>query len=42
MCSNIYNYIVSLLSKKQPQPFNKEFRSGYKRAWIDNIKDYTP
>lgn len=42
MCSNIYNYIVSLLSKKHSHSFNKEFKRGYKNAWIDNIKDYTP
>ena len=42
MFNNIYNYIVSSLSKKPSHPFNKEFRKGYKNAWIDNIKDYTP
>lgn len=38
----MYNYIVSFLSKKNSIPFNKEFRSGYKNAWINNIKNYTP
>ena len=43
----MYNYIISFFSKnnsspKHPSPFNKEFRKGYKNAWIDNIKDYTP
>ena len=42
MHNSIYNYIVSLLSKKHSYPFGKEFRRGYKNAWIDNIKDYTP
>ena len=42
MCNKIYNYIVSLLSKKDSHPFNKEFRRGYKNGWIDNIKDYVP
>lgn len=44
MYSKTYNYIVSLFSKKHSYsyPFNKEFRRGYKNAWIDNIKDYTP
>lgn len=37
----MYNYIVSFLSKKH-SPFNKEFRTGYKKSWIDEIKDYTP
>ena len=39
---NMYNYILSFFSKKHSYPFNKEFRMGYKNAWIDNIKDYTP
>ena len=38
----MYNYILSFFSKKRPYPFNNEFRKGYKNAWIDNIKDYTP
>jgi hypothetical protein len=38
----MYNYILSFFSKKQPCHFNKEFRKGYKNAWIDNIRDYTP
>ena len=42
MCNKMYNYIVSLLSKKHSYPFNKDFRKGYKSAWIDSIKDYTP
>jgi hypothetical protein len=42
MYNKVYNYIVSFLSKKQPYSFNEEFRKGYKNAWIDNIKDYTP
>jgi hypothetical protein len=38
----MYNYLLSFFSKKQPCPFNKEFRKGYKNAWIDSIKEYTP
>ena len=42
----MYNYILSLVSvsRKHPPPytFNNNFKNGYKRAWIDNIKDYTP
>ncbi len=38
----MYNYILSFFSKNRPYPFNKEFRRGYKNAWINNIKDYTP
>ena len=38
----MYSYIVYLLSKKHSCQFGKEFRRGYKSAWINNIKDYTP
>ena len=38
----MYTYILYFFSKKHEYPFNKEFRKGYKNAWIDNIKDYTP
>ena len=38
----MYNYIVSFLSKKRSSQFSTEFRRGYKNAWINNIKDYTP
>jgi hypothetical protein len=41
-----YNYIISFLSKKYSRsklyPFSENFRKGYKNAWINNIKDYTP
>jgi len=42
MYNKVYNYIVSFFIEKYPYPFNEEFRKGYKNAWIDNIKDYTP
>lgn len=42
----MYNYLLSLLSKKYSYPSRKVFREeyikGYKNAWINNIKDYTP
>lgn len=38
----MFNYIVFLLSKKNSYPFSDEYRKGYKKAWINNIKDYTP
>ena len=38
----MYNYIISFLSKKPSSPFTKEYRRGYRNAWINNIKDYTP
>ena len=40
----MYNYILSFFQIKfqHPYPFNKEFRKGYKNAWIDKIKEYKP
>ena len=43
----MYKYIVSFFnfkhsSIKPSSHFNSEFRRGYKNAWINNIKDYTP
>ena len=38
----MYRCIVSFFSNKKSSQFNKEFRRGYKNAWINNIKDYTP
>lgn len=42
----MFNYIISLMSKrkhhKNTYPFNEDFRKGYRNAWINNIKDYTP
>ncbi len=38
----MYKYIISFLSKKQPSQFSKEYKRGYKNAWIDNIKNYSP
>ena len=45
----MYNYIMSFLSKKcstcsesYPYPFGKDFRRGYKNAWINNLRDYKP
>jgi len=40
--TKMYNYIVSFFSRKSPHQFNKEYKKGYKNAWINNIKDYTP
>lgn len=38
----MYSFIVFFLSKKPSHQFSKEFKRGYKNAWINNIKDYTP
>ena len=40
--NNMFNYIFSFFSKKESYPFSKEFRRGYKNAWIDEIKNYRP
>lgn len=37
-----YLYYLLLPKTKPSYPFNKEYRRGYKNAWIDNIKDYNP
>ena len=39
----MFDYIISFLRpKKTLYHFNNEFRKGYKNAWIDNIKNYSP
>ena len=45
----MYSYIISFFNVKPSffnstpsNHFNSEFRRGYKNAWINNIKDYTP
>lgn len=40
----MYNYIMYWLSKKNSSSnsFSKEFRRGYRNAWINNITDYKP
>ncbi len=39
----MYNYIMSFFDNKSySKPFSKDFRRGYKNAWINNIADYKP
>ncbi len=43
----MYNYIMSLFDNKKSHPFSshpfsKDFRKGYKNAWISNISNYKP
>ncbi len=40
----MYNYIVSILSNNTSYkyPFNKEFRRGYVKSWVSDIKSYKP
>ncbi len=40
----MYNYIVSFFSNTSlpRHPFNKEYKKGYVKCWINNIKDYKP
>ena len=28
--------------KKREYPFNKDYRNGYRNAWINNLKNYKP
>jgi hypothetical protein len=36
------SFIAFIKPKKTLYHFNTKFRTGYKNAWINNIKDYTP
>ena len=37
------NYIIKFLkTNKTSIVFNKEYRAGYNKAWINNIRDYSP
>ncbi len=42
----MFSFLMCFFDKKHSynnsQPFNKDFRKGYKNAWINNIKDYIP
>ena len=40
----MFEFLLSFFSKNSsyPYPSRKDYRIAYKRAWIDNIKDYTP
>lgn len=39
----MYNYFIKLFStKKKNIVFNSEYRQGYNKLWINNIKNYTP
>lgn len=37
------NYIMKFLrNNKNPVVLNKEYRAGYNKLWINNIRDYKP
>ena len=39
----MFRYIIEFLqSNRTPKVFNKAYRDGYTRQWIDNIRDYRP
>jgi hypothetical protein len=40
----MYKYFIKLFSgeKKKNIIFTKEYRQGYNKLWINNIKNYTP
>lgn len=39
----MFKSFTSLFKVNKPSYiYSKEFKSGYKKLWIDNIRDYTP
>ena len=36
------NFIKFCKSNNKIILFNKEYRNGYKKCWIDNLRDYKP
>jgi hypothetical protein len=39
---SLFSKKKSLVESSYQSQFGKNYRRGYKNAWIDNIKDYTP
>jgi hypothetical protein len=40
---SITSYIVKFFTKnKNPQVFSKDYRDGYNKLWINNLRDYKP
>jgi hypothetical protein len=40
----MYSYFIKLFNIKGKKRiiFNEEYRNGYNKLWINNIKDYSP
>jgi hypothetical protein len=39
----MFNFLVKFLSKnKNTNVYSKEYREGYNKLWINNIRDYSP
>ena len=36
----MFNFIRFFTSNNKVVLFNKEYRNGYKKSWIDNLRDY--
>ena len=36
------NFIKFCKSNNKQVLFNKEYRNGYKKMWINNLRDYKP
>lgn len=35
-------YKINKINKTKEYPFNKKYRNGYKKLWINNLNDYYP
>ena len=40
MFNFIFNFFT--VNEKDKKIFSKEYRSGYNKLWIDNLRDYKP
>jgi len=39
----MFSFIINFFSiKKDKTVFSKQYRTGYNKLWINNIKDYKP
>lgn len=38
----MFEFKFSFFNQKNLYPFDKRFRNGYAKSWINDIKNYTP
>ena len=39
----MFKFIANFLrTNREPKVFNKSYRDGYNKLWINNIRDYQP
>ena len=40
----MFNFIINFFTtnKKDKTVFNKQYRNGYNKLWINNLRDYNP